>query len=442
MKIIIGHSNMDLDCIASIALARRLHPDHIPIKSGTIHPVARHLYNLYETELEFLPAKELKGETVTDIVIVDTRARKRVQEYFRYLGSDDAPPDCAITIYDHHPGEPDDLPGATLIGGAYGSTATILGLELEKRGIDLTPAEATIALAGIYSDTGNFTHADVDAEEFRAAAYLIRQGATVRVVTSFLKSLREDAQVELFHEALSDISYTTIKGHSVATFVRPLEKQTPGLAAVVERVFEIEHPDALFGIFPVDGGSTVIIGRSRKARIEVNTILKEFGGGGHFKAASAVMKNGAAEVAPEEILSRVLAQTHSSIAPALTTKEIMTREVEVIRPGWNLIQASIFLERIDHTGAPVVSDDGEIMGFLTLRDIMKGRKRDRMNSPVKGFMTQRVITAGPEDTLRDLERSFFDHDIGHLPVTDTSGSLLGIVTRTDYLRIVEQGTPQ
>ena len=38
MKIIVGHSNMDLDCIGSIVLAKYLFTDYMPVKSRLIHP--------------------------------------------------------------------------------------------------------------------------------------------------------------------------------------------------------------------------------------------------------------------------------------------------------------------------------------------------------------------------------------------------------------------
>lgn len=433
MKILIGHSNMDLDCIASMVLARRLHPEHVPVKSGTIHPVARHLYNLYETELDFLPARELRGETVTDIVIVDTRSRSRVQEYFTHLGLDGQEPDCPVTIYDHHPGDANDFPRATIHDGGHGATATTLGLEIVRRGVALTSAEATIALAGVYSDTGNFTHENVSADEFTVAAHLIACGATVRLVTSFLRSLREDEQVDLFHLALTRLSTVTVKGHSIASFTLELEKQVPGLAAVVERIFEVEEPDALFGVFSfARNDSALIVARSRKPRVEVNRVLERFGGGGHYKAASALIKPTIPRLG-----DTLLEAVESGIAPAVTAQDIMTRDVEVLEAGWSLLEASRSLEAMDHTGAPVV-EGGRLVGFLTLRDIMKGRKNEMMNAPVKGFMSRKVVTCRGDHTMHDLERLFFEHNIGHLPVVEEE-RLVGIVTRSDYLRTVENG---
>lgn len=435
VKLIVGHSNMDLDCIASVALARRLHPEFVAVKSGTVHPVARYLYNLYETELDFLSTKEIQGANLEELIIVDTRSFSRVTEYFRALGLTEPPPDCAVTIYDHHPGEPEDFPNALLVGGDFGSTATILGKELMGRNIAPTPEEATIALAGIYGDTGNFTHENVGADEFAVSAFMLAHGATVRLATSFLKSLREEDQIDLFHKALGLITTEEIKGHQLGRFVVTLDKQVSGLAAVVEKVFEVEDLDALFGVFHFeDSGSTLVIGRSRKARVKVNEILGAIGGGGHFTAASALAK----ETSLEDVVDRLARSLDLQVTPAISARDIMTKEVSTISSSHTLLDASRFLEKINHTGAPVVDATNRIVGFMTLRDIMKGRRLEKMHTSVKGFMTPQVVTCSPAHTVHDLEELFFVHDIGHLPVVQDD-TLVGIVTRSDYLRTLAGG---
>jgi tRNA nucleotidyltransferase (CCA-adding enzyme) len=436
MDIIIGHSNMDLDCIAAIVLARKLYPDHVAVKSGTIHPVARNLYNLYETELNFIPSEELAGKTIDSIVMVDTRSLGRVNEFLQFLDHEtpqDLPP---VTIYDHHPDDSNDFPDATIIGGDFGSSATILGELVMDRGIALTPKEATIALAGIYSDTGTFTHQNVGSIDFRVASWLLDQKASLRVATSMVRSLRAGRQVDLFHEAMNHMVYQTINGHLAGHFLLALPKNTPGLAAIVERVFEVESPDVVFGVFGFEKPKAVLlVARSRSDRIPVNRIMGEFGGGGHGRAASALVK----ESAPDDIIARFWETAERCMLPALNARDIMSNPVLTVPTSTTLVDASIFLEEVDHTGVPVVSDTGKLVGFLTLRDIMKGRKAGRMSDPVKGYMTQRVYTCEPTSTLRDLERLFFTHNVGHLPVIQGE-ELVGMVTRSDYLRIIRDPT--
>ncbi|TVQ22315.1 MAG: CBS domain-containing protein [Spirochaetaceae bacterium] len=433
LSLIVGHSNLDLDCIGSMVLARRLHPDHSPVKSGTIHPVAKNLYNLYETELEFLQVADVKGRDVASLVIVDTRSRNRIDEVLKAIDHGGADRIGSITIYDHHPADTNDFPQATVHGGEYGSTTTILGALLIDAGVTVTPDEATIALAGIYGDTGNFTHENVGRDDFLVASYLLDCGASLRLVADLTSSLRDEAQVELLHDALRSLDTRTMNGHTVARAVLKLPRQTPGIAAVAERLFEIEEVDALFLVVGFDRErATLIVARSRKDRIAVNAIMGEFGGGGHRKASSALVK----DATTDDVVARLDDAIVRLAVPARTAREIMTSPVVTIEAGWSLLQAARFFEEINHTGAPVVDDAGSLVGFLTLRDIMKGRKADAMHAPVKGFMTRKVVTCDPDATIRDISHQLFSHNIGHLPVT-ADGKLIGIVTRSDYLKSID-----
>ena len=74
MRIIVGHSNMDLDCLGSLALARVLFPGYRAVRSRLIHPVARTLYNLYADYLDMASMADLDGEQVDAMVVVDTRS--------------------------------------------------------------------------------------------------------------------------------------------------------------------------------------------------------------------------------------------------------------------------------------------------------------------------------------------------------------------------------
>jgi tRNA nucleotidyltransferase (CCA-adding enzyme) len=80
----------------------------------------------------------------------------------------------------------------------------------------------------------------------------------------------------------------------------------------------------------------------------------------------------------------------------------------------------------------VVEDDGTLVGFITLRDIMKGRRADQMHAPAKGYMTRKVIVADRSTTVREIEELLLSNNIGHLPILE-NGDIVGIVTRTDYL---------
>ena len=425
MKIIVGHSNMDLDCIGSIVLAKYLFPDFKPVKSRLIHPVASNLHNMYQNHLSFLNAKDLHGEHVSKMIVVDTRTSGRIAEYLQHIENDD----FEVEVFDHHPADEKDIPNAIIHEKSYGANTTQLGMELIAKGIDVSPEDATIALAGIYADTGNFTHLNVMCEDFEVASWLVDCGASLKLVSHFLQPLRKKLQISLFHRVLNSLEYKTIQGHFIITSYIGLDDESSGVNAVVEKIFEVENAEVFLAFFYImKRKKLLIVGRNNKPAIKLNEIMAGFGGGGHSQAASSVVKTEDGRVVYEQIMESL----DAILQPAYTAADIMTTDVYTISSEISLYDASKHLEEISHTGAPVLNPEGKVVGFLTLRDIMKGRRSGQMHSPVKGYMTRKLITAEPGTTIREIDELMFENVIGHLPILD-GDKLAGIVTRSDYL---------
>jgi|YNPMSStandDraft_2_1061718.scaffolds.fasta_scaffold00004_24 tRNA nucleotidyltransferase (CCA-adding enzyme) len=434
MNIIIGHTNMDMDCLGSMILARYLYPDYFLVKSNLIHPVARNLYNLYQYKFNMISVKDLKDKEIDNIVIVDTRSSLRLKEYFSNFKKING----KIEIYDHHTNDTFDIENAILIEEKVGSNTSLIGKYIIEKGIEIQSEDAAIALAGIYADTGNFTNENVSELDFKVAAYLMRFNPSMNLVKIFLKTLKEDYQITLMHELLNSLVYKKIKGQLIIFSLLKLEKQIGGLAAVVEKVFEIEAPDSMFCLFEFTHENEVlIIARSNAYSLNVKDIMNYFGGSGHKHAASATIK----KAKGNDLLKKLMKIVYKTNIKPLIASEIMSNEVKTIYSFWTVKEASIFLEKINHTGAPVVNEKNNLVGFLTLKDIMKARKANEMHAPVSAYMSKKLVTINKNTSLREIEALFYQHDIGHLPVVDRideKNYLVGIVTRTDYLNVIKQ----
>jgi tRNA nucleotidyltransferase (CCA-adding enzyme) len=196
----------------------------------------------------------------------------------------------------------------------------------------------------------------------------------------------------------------------------------------------MQNPDAYFAIFSIPRDQTVLlIARSRKKTIDLQALLSNYGGGGHRLAASAKITGREGH----EFFGEFKAFLERSLKPAAMAEDIMTKNVFTIHETTSLMEASMFLERVDFTAVPVVDREGNVSGFISLRDIMKGRKHGKMQSPVKAYMSKPVISAGSAATMRDIERIFHKEKISHLPILE-KGKLFGIVTRWDYLQFQKQ----
>lgn len=421
---------MDLDCFGSIALIKYLYPDYQLVQSNLIHPAARNLYNLYQNRFDFINAKDLKNETIEKVIVVDTRSKGRVKEFFKYLNDYKG----EIEVFDHHLSDHDDIEGATIHTGEYGSNTTFIGLELLKNQTPIEAEDATIALTGIYADTGNFLHDNVTNADLEVAAYLVKQGASIKLVKKFLETLSDREQITLFREVMNRLTHKNINGHSLILAYVELESQVGGLAAVIEKVFEVEKTEAIFCVFNfTQNNDSLIISRSNKDSIRLDILMKEFGGGGHEKAASALVKDKSGMM----VFAMLEEHLKQQLEPAVVAEDIMIKDVTVARDTMTLLEASMLMEEKNHTGVPVLTQRGELVGFLTLRDIMKGRKNNQMHSSVKGYMSNKVISAPKDVTFREIEQLLFENNIGHLPIVQGK-SLIGIITRTDYLQFVNK----
>ena len=53
---------------------------------------------------------------------------------------------------------------------------------------------------------------------------------------------------------------------------------------------------------------------------------------------------------------------------------------------------------------------------------------------IQDLMTTNVITIGPEASLKEAARRMIEAGVSGLPVTDDSGSLVGVITEADFVK--------
>jgi len=88
-----------------------------------------------------------------------------------------------------------------------------------------------------------------------------------------------------------------------------------------------------------------------------------------------------------------------------------------------------------HLGFPVV-ERGSLVGIVALADVHKISPADREAMQVRDVMTKNPTTLPPSAPLIDALRIITGQNIGRVPVV-ADDTLVGIVTRTDVLRVME-----
>ncbi|MBZ5498721.1 MAG: CBS domain-containing protein [Acidobacteriia bacterium] len=109
----------------------------------------------------------------------------------------------------------------------------------------------------------------------------------------------------------------------------------------------------------------------------------------------------------------------------------------------------LFQHRIRHL--PVLNSQERLAGLVTDRDlrfyishrlgtIMENNSdRETLHHHLNVIMVRRVITGRPEMTVPEAARLMLDNHVGCLPVVDAEHHVLGIVTASDFLRLIAEG---
>jgi IMP dehydrogenase len=87
-------------------------------------------------------------------------------------------------------------------------------------------------------------------------------------------------------------------------------------------------------------------------------------------------------------------------------------------------------------GIPVVDEQDKLVGIVTNRDL---RFEKRMARPVAEVMTSsNIITAKPDTDMAMAEDILQQHKIEKLPVVDTKGVLVGLITYKDIIKLKQR----
>ena len=84
---------------------------------------------------------------------------------------------------------------------------------------------------------------------------------------------------------------------------------------------------------------------------------------------------------------------------------------------------------------PVVNENNAVVGILTRRDLQISALHYK-EAPVEvsEVMHSPVVTISAGELLSEAAKQMIDNRIGGLPVLDTNGEVVGILTETDLLR--------
>lgn len=126
---------------------------------------------------------------------------------------------------------------------------------------------------------------------------------------------------------------------------------------------------------------------------------------------------------------------YSHLLQDVTVGSMMSSPVVTVPQTMPVNQVVDMMYASKHLGFPVVERD-TLIGIITLADLNRTSPIDRDAMQVRDIMSREVITLPPTAPVIDALRIMSSHDIGRIPVV-LEGKILGIVTRTDILKVTE-----
>jgi tRNA nucleotidyltransferase (CCA-adding enzyme) len=427
MKIILTHEQTDFDGLASLLGAYLLDNTSIPVLPRRMNRNVKAFLTLYGVDLPFVDPRDLKGQEIEVVTLVDTQALTSIKGMSLRT---------KVKVIDHHFPKIDLPTEWEVITQETGANTTIFVEAIEEQFIHLDIIQATLLLLGIYEDTGSLSYTRTQPRDVRAAAFLLEQGASLKIAHNFTNHPLSIKQQEIYDQLRKEVHTASIHGHTILIAEGNARHMDEELSTIAHKLRDLLDPDALFLLIDIHGG-VQLIARSTSDSINVSEIASYFGGGGHPRAAAALIKN----QDRTEVLSKLQTMLPRYVQPRITVAEIMSGIPIILKPSTPIQEIAEKMQRYGYEGYPVV-EKGEIVGLVTRRDVDRAISH-KLNLTAYSLMEPGNIHIHPDNDLEYLQNLMTDTGWGQIPVVERKNhNIIGIVTRTDLIKTLSPVTNQ
>ena len=124
----------------------------------------------------------------------------------------------------------------------------------------------------------------------------------------------------------------------------------------------------------------------------------------------------------------------------ISVKDFMAQKLVVFKPDLDIYRAIDELVKAGISGAPVVDDDGKLIGFISQKDCLRvlanGVFHNNPAGTVDQYMTEAVMTIGSDMDIFTVADIFLNNVYRRIPVVD-DGFVVGQISRRDVLRAIQ-----
>ena len=201
---------------------------------------------------------------------------------------------------DHHASN-DHFGAANLVDVTAAASAELVSRVIDALGIKWTPAMATAALVGIMTDTGSFQFPSTDSRSLERAARLREAGADLQAITYNIFRNKRFEALKLWGFAFARLVRED-GGHLVWTEIRAgdierAEARDEDISGLVEQIARSSGMRVAL-LFNEQRGSVKVSCRTSQwePSVDATALMARFGGGGHVRAAGALIQGDLADV--------------------------------------------------------------------------------------------------------------------------------------------------
>ncbi|MHA1300691.1 MAG: CBS domain-containing protein [Candidatus Helarchaeota archaeon] len=118
----------------------------------------------------------------------------------------------------------------------------------------------------------------------------------------------------------------------------------------------------------------------------------------------------------------------------IKAKEIMVKNPISIPPSEQVAAADLLMTRNNIGGLPVTDLNGNIIGLISLRDIMLSRFTISVGGmKVEDIMQKNLKYVSPETPLKDVLSILIENRLERIPVVE-DGKLVGLIVHKEILK--------
>ena len=187
---------------------------------------------------------------------------------------------------------------------------------IKSGGFTLTREIATCLFAAISTDTGSFSYGNTSAASLRVAAELVDTGINVGEICRHIYESYPRGRLMLLQKALAGLQLADQNRVAYMWITNAMFEESGAKREDTEGL--IDYARAIHGVLVAllfeeltEAGKFRISLRSKHPKVDVNSIARRFGGGGHREAAGARISG-----EPHEIERKVLAAVSEALSTA------------------------------------------------------------------------------------------------------------------------------